>query len=79
MVDDSTKQSYREAWEAWIKQVESLHSALLDGELSDPAKLKGLLNREARTKKTYDAARLRLLGIDEPLSAPPNSDENPFR
>ena len=79
MVDESTKQSYREAWEAWIKQVESLHSALLDGELKDPAKLKGLLNREARAKETYDAARLRLLGIDEPQAAPADPDENPFR
>jgi hypothetical protein len=79
VVDDPTKQSYREAWEAWIKQVESLHAALLDGQLSEPAKLKGLLNREARAKEAYDAARLRLLGIEETPTAPPDSDENPFR
>ena len=38
-----------------------------------PPKLKGLLNREARAKEQYDAARLALLGLggaqeDDPLS-----------
>jgi len=28
-------------------------------------RLKGLLNREARAKRRYDRARLRLLGIEE--------------
>jgi hypothetical protein len=27
--------------------------------------MKGLLNREARAKRRYDQARLRLLGIDD--------------
>ena len=79
MVDESTKQSYREAWEAWIKQLDALHETLLDGVPLEPAKLKGLLNREARAKEAYDAARLRLLGIEGDSGPLPAGDQNPFR
>ena len=79
MVDESTRQAYREAWDAWRKQVESMHDALLDGRQFEPAKLKGLLNREARAKAAYDEARERLLGIEAPSPSPANPDENPFR
>jgi hypothetical protein len=60
-----TKQEYREAYEAWQKQVLDLHKVLLQGERLDPPQLKGLLNREARAKERYDSARRRLLGIPE--------------
>ena len=77
-VDEATAKSYREAWEAWTKQVEHLHRVFLDGEAIKPDQIKGLLNREARTKERYDAARLALLGLDDsPLDAPPG--DNPFR
>ena len=79
MVDDSTKRFYGEAWAAWTKQVESLHATLLDGEQLEPVKLKGLLNREARAKETYDAARLRLLGVEAEPAPNSNPNENPFR
>jgi len=36
-----------------------------DGERMEPPKLKGLLNREARAKERYDAARRRLLGLSD--------------
>jgi hypothetical protein len=51
-------------------QITALHRVFLDGERMDPPKLKGLLNREARAKERYDAARLGLLGLDSPTNAP---------
>jgi hypothetical protein len=78
-VDETTAKTYRGAWEAWKKQVEHLHRVFLDGEKIGPDQIKGLLNREARAKEKYDAARLALLGLDEsPLEAHPPGD-NPFR
>jgi len=65
MADEETKQAYREAYEAWQKQLADLHSVFLDGARLDPVRLKGLLNRESRAKRRYDRARLRLLGIEE--------------
>ena len=62
---DDVKQPYREAYEAWQEQLRALHRVLLEGEPSTPPKLKGMLNREARTKERYDSARKRLLGLPE--------------
>jgi hypothetical protein len=59
------KQQYVEAYEAWQNQIQALHRVLLEGERLEPPKLKALLNREARAKDTYDAARRSLLGIPE--------------
>lgn len=64
-VDENTAAEYREAWEAWKKQIEGVHRLFLDGEILRPDAIKGLLNREARAKEKYDAARNRLLGLDE--------------
>lgn len=64
-VDDDTARAYRAAWEAWIKQVEHVHRVFLEGEPIGPDQIKGLLNREARAKERYDAARLALLGIGQ--------------
>lgn len=80
-VDEATAKAYREAWEAWKKQVEHVHRVFLDGERIFPDQIKGLLNRESRAKEKYDAARLKLLGLDDaalPGGAGSN-DENPFR
>jgi hypothetical protein len=78
-VDEATATAYREAWEAWSKQVEHLHRVFLGGEQPRPDALKGLLNREARAFERYQAARLRLLGLDDgPLSAG-GTNPNPFR
>jgi hypothetical protein len=65
MADEETKQAYREAYEAWQKQLAGLHQVFLDNQRLDPIRLKGLLNRESRMKRRYDRARLRLLGIEE--------------
>jgi hypothetical protein len=78
-VDEVTAKTYRDAWEAWRKQVEHLHRVFLDGEKIGPDQIKGLLNREARAKQKYDAARLALLGLDESPLAEPAGDENPFK
>jgi hypothetical protein len=57
--------AYREAYEAWQRQLAGLHEVFLEGKRLDPVRLKGLLNRESRAKRRYDQARLRLLGIEE--------------
>ena len=62
-VDPERARAYREAYQAWQEQLQTLHRVFLDGERMEPPKLKGLLNREARAKERFDAARLALLGI----------------
>ena len=76
-VDESTAQAYREAWEAWRKQVEHVHRVFLEDERLRPDAIKGLLNREARAHDKYEAARRMLLGIEE--EAPAAAGDNPFR
>jgi hypothetical protein len=56
---------YRAAYETWQKHLADLHAFFLEKQRIDPLRLKGILVREARSKRKYDAARLRLLGIDE--------------
>ena len=68
-VDSATADEYRVAWDAWQKQLQTLQRVFLEGEPMGAPQLKGLLNREARAKDRYDAARLRLLGIPDTLSA----------
>ncbi len=51
----------------------------LEGERIDPPQIKGLLNREARAREAYEAARRRLLGVAEPEPGPPMGEANPFR
>jgi hypothetical protein len=63
MATDAEKADYRQAYDDWQRQLAGLHAFFLEGERLDPVRLKGLLNREARAKRRYDAARLRLLGI----------------
>lgn len=77
--DEPTARAYREAYEAWRKQLDHLHRVFLDGEPLRPDQMKGLLNREARAKEKYDEARLRLLGLDQGEASPASGDENPFR
>lgn len=79
MVDEATREAYREAWQGWMKQIERVHEVLLEGERLTPDRLKGLLNREARAKEAYDGARVKLLGLDDGLAGAASGDENPFR
>jgi hypothetical protein len=65
MIDEDRVTGYRAAYEEWQKQLAGLHEVFLEGKRPDPVRLKGLLNRESRAKRKYDAARLRLLGIEE--------------
>lgn len=65
MATSEAQQRYREALEAWQKQLEGVHRLLLDGERLPPEQIKGLLGREARAKERYEAARRELLGIGE--------------
>ena len=68
MPDEQTKQEYLSAYEAWLRHLAEVHAVLLEGRRLDPPRLKGLLNREARAKLRYDAARRRLLGIPDEAS-----------
>ncbi len=77
-VDEETAKAYRAAWEAWFRQVEHLNRVFLEGEQIGPEQLKGLLTREAKRKDEYDAARLKLLGLDDSVF-PGGTGENPFR
>ena len=61
--DPQRQEEYQQAYEAWQEQLQALHRVFLNGEALEPPKLKGLLNREARAKDRYDAARLALLGL----------------
>ncbi len=63
--------AYRASWEVWQKQLQALHRVFLEGEAMAAPQLKGLLNREARAKERYDAARLQLLGIPAGLAPRP--------
>jgi len=62
-MNDLAKTESREAYETWRKHVDEMHRVLLEGGRLPPPQLKGLLNREARSKDRYDAARRRLLGL----------------
>lgn len=64
MVSDDTRKAYEAAWADWQEQLRKVHAFFLDGEKIHPSQIKGLLNREARAKERYDAARLRLLGVE---------------
>lgn len=62
---EDVNEEYRKAYDAWTAQLAGLHQVLLEGQRLEPPKLKGLLNREARAKERYDAARKRLLGLSD--------------
>jgi hypothetical protein len=64
MAEDKVTE-YRAAYDLWQKHLAQLHAFFLDKERIDPLRLKGILVREARSKRKYDAARLKLLGIEE--------------
>jgi hypothetical protein len=64
MAEDKVSE-YRAAYETWQKHLEALHGFFLEKQRIDPLRLKGILVREARSKRKYDIARLKLLGIEE--------------
>ncbi len=71
-ISDERRDAYRQAYEAWQKELAALHEVFLGGTKTlGGDQMKGLLNREARAKERYDEARLRLLGIAA-------ADESPF-
>lgn len=65
MTAEDPKAAYRAAYADWQAQLARLHAFFLDGERLPPQQIKGLLNREARAKQRYDAARRLLLGIED--------------
>jgi len=75
MPDEETIAEYKEAYENWHKQLESVHALLIEGQRIPPIQIKGLLNRESRWKRRYDRARLKLLGIEEESEPTEDDDE----
>ncbi len=70
-VSDERRAAYLAAYDDWTKKLLELHEVFLDGTRTPVGdQFKGLLNREARAKETYDKARLGLLGIPEAESSP---------
>lgn len=67
-MDDAARE-YKEAFDAWLAQVERVHAVLLDGEPLDPMRKIALLRRESHLKERYDEARARFLGLSEPDAA----------
>jgi len=71
-VSEERRRAYLDAYEDWQKKLRDLHEVLLEGTRTPAGdQFKGLLNREARAKEKYDAARLELLGI-------PAASDSPF-
>ena len=75
MPDPETIAEYRDAYDNWQKQLTAVHALLIDGERIPPIQIKGLLNREARWKRRYDRARLKLLGIEQDAGGDDDEDE----
>ena len=61
--DDERRATYRTAWERWQKDLQSLHTVLLDGQTLDPMHRVALLRSESHSHDRYEAARRRLLGL----------------
>lgn len=74
-MDENRVEEYRAAYETWQKHLADLHAFFLDKQRIDPLRLKGILVREARSKRKYDEARLKLLGIEEDVPLSDDSDE----
>ena len=70
-VHPERQEEYRQAYQSWQEQLQTLHRVFLEDEAMEAPKLKGLLNREARAKERYDAARLALLGLGGAQEADP--------
>ncbi len=71
-VSDEKRDAYLAVYNDWQKKLAELHEVFLDGTRTPVGdQFKGLLNREARAKERYDAARLELLGI-------PSAEDSPF-
>ena len=65
MAEEEKVAEYRAAYDTWQRHLAALHAFFLDKQRIDPLRLKGVLVRESRSKRKYDLARLKLLGIEE--------------
>jgi hypothetical protein len=57
------RRAYMEVYERWQRDLQRLHSVLLDGAPLDPMHRVALLRSESHTHDRYEAARQTLLGI----------------
>jgi hypothetical protein len=76
MTTEDRVAAYKEAYDAWQRHLAALHEFFLEGTRIDPLRLKGVLTREARSKRKYDHARLALLGIEEDDDSVDDEDED---
>ena len=76
MATEDRVAAYKEAYDTWQRHLATLHEFFLEGKRIDPLRLKGVLTREARSKRKYDHARLALLGIEEDDDSVDNEHED---
>jgi hypothetical protein len=75
MATEDRVTAYRDAYDTWQRHLSALHEFFLEGKRIDPLRLKGVLTREARSKRRYDRARLALLGIEDEGADNDDDDE----
>ena len=76
MTNEDRVGAYKEAYDTWQRHLAALHEFFLEGKRIDPLRLKGVLTREARSKRRYDRARLALLGIEDETSEEEGEEED---
>ncbi len=76
MTTEDRAAAYKEAYDTWQRHLAALHEFFLEGKRIDPLRLKGVLTREARSKRRYDRARLALLGIEDETSEEEGEEED---
>ena len=77
-VDEATATAYREAWEAWKKQMEHLHRVFLDGETHRPGPDQGPPQPRGPRQGKVRRRAARPLGLEESPLEEPSGDGNPF-
>jgi hypothetical protein len=65
------RQSYVDAYERWQRDLQRLHSVLLEGQAIDPMHRVALLRSESHSHDRYEEERRRFLGIEPPSGGSP--------
>jgi hypothetical protein len=71
------RQSYVNAYERWQRDLQRLHSVLLDGEQTDTMHRVALLRSESHSHDRYEDARRMFLGREPSKGASPFDDPEP--
>jgi hypothetical protein len=65
MAEADKRQTYRDAYERWQRDLQRLHRVLLDGEALDPLHRVALLRGESHSHDAYERARRSFLGLED--------------